>query len=70
MNQKHNSPDFDLLASAANFLKNEFQTNNPAWKSSPFEWILHLPSASKGKLGQRLIFQWCALKGLPVYNKR
>ena len=60
------SPDFELLSSAANFLKKDFPTSNPAWKDSPFEWILKLPSASKGKLGQRLVFQWSALKGLPV----
>ena len=61
-----NAPDFELLSSAANFLKDDFPINNPAWKNSPFEWILKLPSASKGRLGQRLVFQWSALKGLPV----
>ena len=60
------SRDFTLLSTAANFLKDDFPTINPAWNNSPFEWILNLPSASKGKLGQRLVFQWSALKGLPV----
>ena len=66
MKRQKNSPDFELLSSAANFLKGDFPTSKPAWKNSPFEWILNLPSASKGKLGQRLVFQWSALKGLPV----
>ena len=63
---RKDSPDFELLASAANFLKSEFPTSNPAWDGSPFEWILSLPSRSKGKLGERLVIQWSALKGLSV----
>lgn len=63
---KVTSSDFDLLASAATFIKEDFSVSNQAWEGSPFEWVLRLPSASKGKLGQRLVFQWSALKGLPV----
>jgi hypothetical protein len=62
------SVEFRFLATAANFIRSEFPTENIAWKGSPFEWILNLPSASKGKLGKRLINQWCALKGLSVTN--
>jgi len=28
--------------------------------------VLTLPSGSKGKLGKRLVYQWCALKGLSI----
>ena len=59
-------PDFALLASAANFIKPEFERDHSAWAGSPFEWILNLPSGSKGKLGKRLVYQWCAIKGLSI----
>lgn len=58
--------DFNLLATAANYIKKDFKTEHEAWKGSPFEWILSLPPGSKGKLGKLLVFQWCALKGLAV----
>jgi hypothetical protein len=58
--------DFRLLAAAADYIKSEFPSTNDAWDQSPFRWILSIPSASKGKLGKRLVTQWCALKGLPV----
>ena len=60
------STDFNLLATAANYIKLEFQRDLSAWEGSPFEWILRLPSGSKGRLGKRLIKQWCALKELAV----
>jgi hypothetical protein len=63
---KNTQPDFDLLASAANFIKQEFETDQSTWAGSPFEWALKLPSGSKGKLGKRLVYQWCALKGLSI----
>jgi hypothetical protein len=57
---------FELLASTANFIEPEFQRDLSAWGGSPFEWILSLPSGSKGKLGKRLVYQWCAAQGLSV----
>ena len=66
MNEPKYSPDFELLATAANFIKSEFDKNSSPWVGSPFEWTLTLPSASKGKLGKRMIYQWCALKGLSI----
>ncbi|MBN8654201.1 MAG: hypothetical protein J0M11_00590 [Anaerolineae bacterium] len=58
--------DFNLLASAAEFIKPEFEKDRSAWAKSPFAWILNLPSGSKGKLGKRLVYQWCAVKGLSI----
>jgi hypothetical protein len=60
--------EFDLLASAANFIKKEFEQDRSEWNGSPFEWVLKLPSGSKGKLGKRLVYQWCAVKGLSIEN--
>jgi len=58
--------DFDLLATAANYIKGDIEGDHSAWAGSPFEWVLKLPAGSKGKLGKQLIYQWCALKGLSV----
>lgn len=58
--------DFDLLATAANYIKGDLEKDYMAWENSPFEWVLRLPPGSKGKLGKHLVYQWCALKGLAV----
>jgi hypothetical protein len=60
------TPDFNLLASAATFIKNDLKKDYSAWEGSPFEWVLKLPPGSRGKLGKRLVSQWCVLKGLSV----
>lgn len=57
---------FELLATAAKFIQKDFVEGNEAWHDSPFEWVLHLPTGSKGSLGKRLVKQWCALKELAV----
>ena len=60
------SSDFNLLATAANYIKGDLEADYAAWTGSPFEWVLKLPQGSKGKLGKHLVLQWCALKGLSV----
>ena len=59
-----NSPEFDLLASTSQFLQTDLDESNDRWEGSPFEWIIKLPSATKGKVGKRLVAQWCAAMGL------
>ena len=58
--------DFELLSTAANYIKQDLKDEHTAWLDSPFEWVLHIPAGTKGKLGKQLVFQWCALKGLSV----
>lgn len=66
MSSTKNSAEFELLATAANFIKKDFEKKSLAWKGSPFEWVITLPSSSKGALGKRLVYQWCALMDLAV----
>lgn len=63
---KKTSEDFDLLASAANYIRKDLEKDYVAWNDSPFRWVLRLPTGSRGKLGKHLIYQWCAVKGLSV----
>lgn len=58
--------EFELLASAANYIKKDFIKDRSEWRDSQFEWVLNLPTGSKGSLGKRLVKQWCALKELAV----
>jgi hypothetical protein len=66
MTKRATTPEFELLASAADFIRPEFEKENSPWAQSRFEWVITLPSASKGKLGKRLVYQWCAVKGLSI----
>jgi hypothetical protein len=58
--------DFDLLATAATFIRKDFEKETSMWAGSRFEWVLKLPSGSKGKLGKLLVKQWCAIKDLTI----
>ena len=58
--------DFDLFASAATYIREDFDIPKSDWEDSPFEWVITLPAATKGKLGAQLIGQWCGLKGLTI----
>jgi len=66
MSTNNINPEFELLSTAANYIKSEFEKDTSIWQGSPFEWALRLPSGSKGKLGKRLVYQWCAIKGLSI----
>jgi site-specific DNA-methyltransferase (adenine-specific) len=58
--------DFQLLASQASYLRLDLESPEGEWEDSPFNWILDLPPAGKGKLGRQLIATWCVSKGLSV----
>ena len=66
MSSSATTSDFDLLASAAKYIKGDLEKGYETWIGSPFEWVLKLPAGSKGKLGKHLVYQWCAVKGLSV----
>jgi site-specific DNA-methyltransferase (adenine-specific) len=60
------SPDFEMLAATASYLKETLQKKSDLWEGSPFEWILQLPARQKGALGRRLIASWFASKDIYV----
>jgi len=66
MTKPFTNPDFNLLASAGEYIRGDLERIYPSWQGSRFEWILKLPPGTKGRFGKYLINQWCALKGLSV----
>lgn len=69
MDSSNQDPEFDLLASIAATLKNDYIREGIAdpWAGSPFAWILSGPSSrQRGAIGERLVAGWCAAKGFDV----
>ena len=60
------SDDFIMIAATASHLQEEIDNNGNPWENSPFEWVLKLPPARKGKLGGDLIASWLKSKGLHI----
>lgn len=60
------TPDFEMLASLAMYIRNDIEEQSEMWESSPFSWVTQLAAAKKGKLGRNLIASWCAAKGLKI----
>ena len=59
-------PEFNLLAAAVEVIKPQFVRHTSIWTGSPFEWVVTLPPASKGRLGKQLVRQYFALKDLSI----
>ena len=62
-------PDFTILAgSAADLAPRYIIGEDDPWVGSPFEWILRVPSRTKGAIGELLIEHWAINKGLDVHR--
>jgi len=60
-------PSVQELADIARQVRPEYERDFPTWSGSPFSWMKGgLPSRTKGALGERLVAEWCARKGLSV----
>jgi len=57
---------FDELVEIGNTLKAEYEGRKAAWKGSPFEWLLALPSRSVGAVAERLVHEWLTRRGFVV----
>lgn len=59
--------DVKVLASHAGLLApNYARAADDPWVGSPFEWLLKVPSRSKGAIGEALVAGWAATKGFDV----
>lgn len=55
-----------MAATAANLADRYVASEDDPWIGSPFEWILHVPSRTKGAIGELLVSEWAHAKGLHV----
>jgi len=69
--QQINDPDVQILAGLSTAIAPDYapEADNP-WLGSPFQWILSVPSRTKGAIGENLIAGWCAAKGFDVIRPR
>lgn len=62
-----NDPDVQLLAGLATAIAPDYaRAVDDPWLGSPFQWILSVPSRTKGAIGESLDAGWCAAKGFDV----
>lgn len=64
------SKSFIELATAAKYIQKELEEQSDFWKNSPFEWVLQLPAAKKGKLARHLVSDWLANNGYSIENPK
>lgn len=55
-----------MADSAANLADRYVASEDDPWIGSPFEWILRVPSRTKGAIGEMLVSEWASAKGLHV----
>jgi site-specific DNA-methyltransferase (adenine-specific) len=70
LNDKFSTDNFDFLVSLSKPIRSEIEDPTDAWETSPFNWVIDLSAAKKGKFGKNLIISWLTSKGLPLeYDK-
>ena len=63
--------DVRILAGLAAALEPDYAPSpDDPWEGSPFQWILRVPSRTKGAVGEALVAGWCAAKGFDVIRAR
>lgn len=67
MSNKIEDADVRILAGLASTLAPDYMApEDDPWRGSPFEWILRVPSRTKGAIGEALVAGWAAAKGFDV----
>lgn len=65
--KSHPDEDFLIFAAQSAAIAMEYvEPDSSQWLGSPFEWILTMPSASKGKIGELLVSGWASSRGFNV----
>lgn len=57
---------FKKLSSISSSFESSAEPPSSAWKGSPFEWIMLIPSRSKGAYGEKLVQELFRSKGFDV----
>lgn len=62
------------LGDIGNYLEKKYKSSDAyrrsymAWENSPFAWLLHLPSRTKGKYGEQIVEEWLRREGFALYR--
>lgn len=71
INSLDSDTDFQLMSALSTSLAPMYAPReDDPWIGSPFEWILRVPSRSKGAIGERLVAGWAEEKGFSVMRSR
>lgn len=64
---QYHSPDYAELVAASVSLADDYAVGeDDPWATSPFGWILKLPSRTKGAVGEKLVAKWAENQGFQV----
>lgn len=64
---ENNDWDFQQLAQISRKLEPNYAVaDDYPWAGSPFEWMLKVPSRSKGAIGEKLVEEWAKQRGFEV----
>jgi hypothetical protein len=59
--------DVKILASLSQAIAPDYKRPpDDPWAGSPFEWLLSVPSRTKGAIGEKLVAGWAAAQGFDV----
>lgn len=59
--------DFEIVSKVSSTLEPLYErTEDDPWVGSPFEWMLKVPSRSKGAIGEKLVEEWATQRGFKV----
>lgn len=60
-------PDVQILAGLSTTIAPDYaRAADDPWLGSPFQWILSVPPATRGAIGESLVAEWCEAQGFDV----
>jgi len=61
---------YELLIEANEHLKKQNSERQSQWIGSPFEWLIYLPSRSRGAVGEKLVEAWLTKQGFILFPSK
>lgn len=58
------SSEFKNLIKITSNFQSIYDEKSDIWRNSPFEWIMHLPARSKGKIAREILIKWLSNEGI------
>ena len=64
------SPEFKNLIKITSNFQGDYDEKSDMWRNSPFEWIMHLPARSKGKIARAILIKWLSNEEILLVRER